>query len=164
MFRTHTYSQRPGSLGLALSTAFADSGYPIWTRWEQRETRRLLEVYPHPALISLLGRPKRVPYKISKARTYWPNLSVPQRIEELLAEYTHIHAALDGYFGDIGLVLPVPDGIARLGHLKRYEDSLDALVCAWVGAEHLAGRTLPLGDNTAAIWCPADVVLHRANC
>jgi predicted RNase H-like nuclease len=159
----HTpHSQRPGSLGLALSTAFADSGYPIWTQREEHETRRLLEVYPHPALLSLLGRAKRVPYKISKARRYWPNFSVPQRIEALLAEYTHIRAALIRSFGDIGLVLPVAEAVACLGHLKRYEDSLDALVCAWVGAEHLAGRTLPLGDNTAAIWCPANVVLHSA--
>jgi hypothetical protein len=42
--------------------------------------------------------------------------------------------------------------------LKRYEDTLDALVCAWLGFRFLAGKTLPLGDETAAIWCPWDVV------
>jgi hypothetical protein len=35
---------------------------------------------------------------------------------------------------------------------------LTVLVCAWVGAEHLAGRTVALGDDTAAIWCPINVV------
>ncbi|MDW7774366.1 MAG: hypothetical protein SCH71_15885 [Desulfobulbaceae bacterium] len=43
-------------------------------------------------------------------------------------------------------------------YLKRYEDALDALVCAWVGVKFLEGETQPLGDETAAIWCPRDVV------
>lgn len=38
--------------------------------------------------------------------------------------------------------------------LERHEDALDALVCAWVGTEHLAGRTAALGDAEAAIWTP----------
>jgi predicted RNase H-like nuclease len=38
--------------------------------------------------------------------------------------------------------------------LKRYEDSLDALVCACVGAKYLEGSAVPYGDNTAAIWVP----------
>jgi predicted RNase H-like nuclease len=153
---------RPGPLGLALSTALADSGYSISTRSEAGSARRLLEVYPHPALLSLLGRPKRVPYKVSKARTYWPDLTTTQRIEALLSEFRSIWAALVAYFGDIGLALPRAGGVTRLAQLKRYEDSLDALVCAWVGAEHLAGRTVALGDHTAAIWCPADVVFRRS--
>jgi len=43
-------------------------------------------------------------------------------------------------------------------NFKRYEDALDALVCTWVGVEHLEVNTVPLGDETAAIWCPRDVV------
>jgi predicted RNase H-like nuclease len=38
--------------------------------------------------------------------------------------------------------------------LKRYEDSLDALVCSWVGAKYLLGEAEPYGDGTAAIWVP----------
>lgn len=38
--------------------------------------------------------------------------------------------------------------------LKRYEDSLDALVCAWAGAKYLEGAAMPYGDATAAIWVP----------
>jgi predicted RNase H-like nuclease len=45
--------------------------------------------------------------------------------------------------------------------LKRYEDALDALICGWVGVEYLAGRAVPLGNEDAAIWCPADVVQIR---
>jgi predicted RNase H-like nuclease len=38
--------------------------------------------------------------------------------------------------------------------LKRYEDALDALVCAWVGAKYLLGEAVAYGDGTAAIWVP----------
>ena len=30
------------------------------------------------------------------------------------------------------------------------------LICAWVGIEHLEGRTVGMGDHTAAIWVPAE--------
>ena len=42
--------------------------------------------------------------------------------------------------------------------LKPVEDMLDALICAWIGIEHLEGRTAGLGDATAAIWVPANLV------
>lgn len=38
--------------------------------------------------------------------------------------------------------------------LKGIEDALDAVVCAWVACEHLAGRTQPYGDRDATIWLP----------
>jgi predicted RNase H-like nuclease len=155
-------SRRPGGLGLDLSTAFAELGYSLLTRTTHAPGRCLLEVYPHPALLSLLNRQRRVPYKVSKARRYWPDISVAARIKALLAQFTEIQAALVAYFGDVGLALPSIDGIKHLSSLKRFEDALDALVCAWVGAEHLAGRTVPLGDDTAATWCPVDVVFGRS--
>ena len=34
------------------------------------------------------------------------------------------------------------------------EGRVDALICAWSGIEHLEGRTIGLGDSTAAIWVP----------
>jgi predicted RNase H-like nuclease len=121
-----------------------------------------LEVYPHPALLSLMARRMRVPYKVSKARKYWPGASADQRIKKLLAEFARIASALRLYFSEIGIEIPRVGTITNLSRLKRYEDALDALVCAWVGAEHLAGRTVALGDETAAIWCPTDVVLSRS--
>ena len=39
--------------------------------------------------------------------------------------------------------------------LKRHEDALDALVCAWVGTEFLAGAAVPLGDDTRGRMVPA---------
>ncbi|MCA1794352.1 MAG: hypothetical protein LC660_10880 [Desulfobacteraceae bacterium] len=56
-------------------------------------------------------------------------------------------------------MLPETNDFKTLSFLKRYEDTLDALICAWVGVQFIANETIPLGDSTAAIWCPRDVVV-----
>lgn len=38
--------------------------------------------------------------------------------------------------------------------MKRDEDALDPLVCCWVVSAFLSGDADPLGDKTAAVWCP----------
>ena len=76
-------------------------------------------------------------------------------------EFTAIHSALTAILGDTGVDLRETGRATTLSGLKRCEDALDALVCAWVGAEFLAGRTTGLGDDTAAIWCPSDVIHGR---
>jgi predicted RNase H-like nuclease len=103
--------------------------------------------------------PRRVEYKVSKARRYWPSFTVPQRVDALLKEYAAICGAIESAFGPLKIPLPAGGAVQTLASVKRYEDVLDALVCAWVGVEFLAGRTIALGDHTAAIWCPRDVVL-----
>ena len=35
---------------------------------------------------------------------------------------------------------------------------LDGLICAWLYIEYLEGRTVGLGDHTAAIWVPQVLV------
>ncbi|HEX9736150.1 MAG TPA: DUF429 domain-containing protein [Thermoanaerobaculia bacterium] len=157
---THTpNTARPGLLGARLSSAIFASGYELaTTATAVAETKRLIEVYPHPAMLSLLQRPRRIPYKVGKSRKYWPQLMIRDRIAALLREFEAIHRALGQVFGPLSLDLPLPDDVPYLTRLKRYEDALDALVCAWVGVEYLRGRTVPLGDETAAIWCPADIV------
>jgi predicted RNase H-like nuclease len=47
-----------------------------------------------------------------------------------------------------------PTSAVPVSGLKRYEDSLDSLVCAWVGMTYLKGETVAYGDHTAAIWMP----------
>ena len=140
--------KRPGQLGQSLSSQFADEGYSIGT------CPRLVEVYPHPALLNLLGRSDRVPYKMSKTRKYWPSLSKPERIEQLLCEFTNIRDALLAAFGEINVPLPNPSSVKWLAELKRYEDALDALICAWVGTKYIDKKAIPYGDKFAAIWCP----------
>ncbi len=147
---------RPGVLGAALSRSFADAGFVLATTTVLPSAGPwLLEVYPHPALLALLGRDYRVPYKVSRSRRYWPMQPPARRIAALLREFAAIHDALTAVFGP--LPLPPPSQIASqtLSALKRYEDALDALVCAWVGVQFLAGKARPYGDAAAAVWCPA---------
>ena len=160
----HTLSDtRPGRLGALVSAAFHKAGYPMATTLKRRGVKPcLVEVYPHPALLSLLKRSSRVPYKVSKSGTYWPEKDLGQRIAALLKEFTVIHASLSRIFGPLTFDLPRVENVHTLAHLKRYEDALDALVCAWVGVEYLSGKTIAFGDATAAIRCPSDVVLSTS--
>jgi hypothetical protein len=38
--------------------------------------------------------------------------------------------------------------------LRRFEDAIDALVCAWMAAEFWSGRARAVGDANAPIWIP----------
>ena len=153
---THSATpERPGSLGAKMTGGFAALGYPVATAdTEPGAPRHLLEVYPHPALLALLGRAYRVPYKLSRSRRYWPDQSVPQRIQSLLVEHSAIEAGLRRVIRGIPTEVQPPRSVARLSALKRHEDALDALVACWVGSLYATGRSTPLGDDTAAIWFP----------
>ncbi|MCB1416911.1 MAG: DUF429 domain-containing protein, partial [Nitratireductor sp.] len=117
-------------------------------------------VYPHPALLSLLKLNERAKYKVSRSLSYWPEAGMDERIRNLIAMHKKIRAALSERFDGLNDLIPIPR-VESLSQLKKYEDALDALICAWVGVEYLAGKTVPLGDRTAAIWCPADVVIQQ---
>ena len=45
--------------------------------------RGLIEVYPHPALLSLLGIDKRATYKVGKTSSYWPGMPLAQRLDNI---------------------------------------------------------------------------------
>ncbi|MGH9429836.1 MAG: DUF429 domain-containing protein [Terriglobia bacterium] len=150
-------TERPGGLGAALSREFQSLGYTIATASDPPGALdRLIEVYPHPALLSLLGRDERVRYKVSKAGKYWPDLQASERRKAILRELHAIRAGLQAEFGLFGLPLPPLSTITTQRMLKRFEDALDAVVCAWVGTRYIEVKALPFGDSTAAIWCPAD--------
>jgi predicted RNase H-like nuclease len=112
-------------------------------------------------LLQLLRAPYRVAYKQAKSLKYWPNKSVQERVGRLLDQYRAIDAKLKQEFGPYGLSIPdALDGL-RLSDLKRYEDALDALISCWVGVCYTRGRARPLGDDTAAIWCPTEEQLGK---
>lgn len=149
-------ADRPGQIGTLFSSQARDLGFDVATTCEHvTRGKSLVEVYPHPALLSLLARDCRVKYKTARTLAYWPGRSVRGRIAELLTEYRAIHDALVGAFGDVGFELPSAERVPSLAWLKRYED---ALVCTWVGTQYAEGQTVPLGNETAAVWCPCDVV------
>ena len=55
------------------------------------------------------------------------------------------------------------EAMAALARLQRedpannedLEQARQQLICAWIGIEHLEGRTVGLGDHIAAIWVQA---------
>lgn len=118
------------------------------------QTKCILEVYPHPALIDLLRLDYRLTYKAGNTSRFWPDLSIEQRKINLLSIYNEILTALSEKIKGIPLVLP-DDLIERpFAHFKRFEDSLDALICGWVGMKYFAKEAKAYGDDTGAIWVP----------
>ena len=145
-------AERPGELGWKLVTDFLAAGYPVATKThESCGGPQLVEVYPHPALLALLREEYRVKYKVSKARKFW---KPAERIPEVVKIFRRILEELEKRLGPTGLSIPFESEIRSLARLKRYEDALDALVCAWVGTRYVDGSVDAFGDGTAAIFCP----------
>lgn len=148
---THSPSpQRPGPLADAFRAGFARLGYRVaGTSVGCGTPGVLIEVFPHASAIALLGASYRVPYKLGRMAQYWPDLDASARRRAVLAQWTKLRRALAR---DItGGALRVP-AVSTVAALKRYEDALDALMCAWTGVEYLRGRLRAHGDTTAAVW------------
>lgn len=142
----HTPNElRPGPIAEAMRLGFARHGYSVATATTKPGTpRALIEVFPHAAVIELLGADYRVPYKLSRTAQYWPELDLGARRRKLLRQWAAIRRALMSKIDRIAL----PPARAE----KRYEDALDALTCAWIGMQYLDGRVRPYGDDFAAVW------------
>jgi len=147
---------RPGPLADQMRAVLATE-FPIAT--DIAVVPALIEVYPHTALLSLLDLPRRLAYKVSRNSRYWPNTPTSVRRQRLLQAFNRI---LDGLRTKIEVDLPIPvaDAVRSFNELKRYEDSLDALICAWTAIEFLEGRCRPYGDDQAAIWVPTGSPYH----
>ena len=154
---THSPTRdRPGEISVTLKDSLCCHGYRLAVNCSKEVDRvnSVIEVYPHPALLNLLGRDYRVPYKVSRSNRYWPKTAKHERSCWLVAEFRCIYEALTQEIRGIPDFLPEIPYEGTLTFLKRYEDALDALVCAWVGARYLDGRAEPYGDCSAAIWVP----------
>jgi predicted RNase H-like nuclease len=150
-------SARPGEIGHSLTEAFRRRGYPVATTTTSvGSTPVLVEVYPHTALLALLGVEYRVPYKVSRAERYWPGIPPLERRAALVETWERILNSLSVAISGIDLPWPTGSALESVGpsKLKRYEDTLDALICAWIGLEYSAGRCQAFGDSEAAIWTP----------
>ncbi|MBI4203841.1 MAG: DUF429 domain-containing protein [Betaproteobacteria bacterium] len=146
-------AERPGASGRRLQAGFFDFGYLLATT-ANAGTPALLEVYPHVALLALTKHGERVPYKVGKTNTYWPGQSAKQRKRRLIEKWQLILDRLETYIDDIDVPLPDPDAHS-LEYLKRFEDAIDALVCAWTATQFLNKTAIPLGDDDGAIWIPS---------
>ncbi|MDC3011110.1 DUF429 domain-containing protein [Synechococcus sp. AH-736-G21] len=149
-------AERPGAMADQLRVDFAALGVLLHTRSGDQATPALIECYPHVALLALLKRDYRVPYKVSRSGKYWKaeKLTRTERIERLLDQFRAIRSGLEACISGIPDFIPELSEVKTLASLKPVEDMLDGLICTWVGIEHLEGRTVALGDDTAAIWVP----------
>jgi len=151
---THSPSAaRPGPISTTLRIDLQLAGFPLITSMSTPvpQVPAAIEVYPHVALLTLLHANYRIPYKVSKSGTYWPNVALKARQDRLLAEWRRIVAALAP---QLSMALTIPLTFKSAAAMKRYEDAIDALVCAWVGIKYLNGQADAYGDATAAIWVP----------
>ena len=151
---THTPSAlRPGKLSDELTAGFRQEGYPLLT--SEVRVPGLIEVYPHPALIELSAAARRLPYKHSKSRKYWPDDAPTVRRLKLIETWERIVMLLETKVKGVAAALPLPDLGSRAHELKAFEDALDSVVCAWVGACVLDGMARSYGDDSSAIWIPS---------
>lgn len=153
---THSPSAtRPGPISDELGRQLVCAGYTLETNSPVRGSgTRAIEVYPHPALITLTNRDYRVPYKVARTTRYWEGMPIQERTTRLLTEFQDIYRHLEADLGALPFALPSRHQVSALAHLKRFEDALDALVCAWVAKRHLLGQTSPYGDEDSTIWIP----------
>jgi predicted RNase H-like nuclease len=144
---------RPGKVSSDLMAEFARAGFDLAVNGTPLRDRQVIEVYPHIAVMRLLGEAYRVPYKIGRARQYWPEKTPAQHRLKIRQNFGRILTALERRFQ--GTPLTLPARTAGPTELKRFEDALDAIVCAWIGTQYLEGKCRAYGDDTASIWVPA---------
>lgn len=154
-------ANRPGPISQMLFEQLSACGFE-WlhakaTVSQNKNSRVFIEVYPHPALIELLGLDERLKYKVSKLQKYWPDIENDKRWAAVTQNLARLRTALDKHIAGVADWLPTAKSFIKNGamsRLKGYEDALDAVVCAWIACEFLAGRCAAYGDEKSAIWLP----------
>ncbi len=121
--------------------------------------RRAIEAFPHSATVALFHLPYVLAYKARQGRSLESRRAELRRLVDLLATLEHRTPGPsltppDGYFAEVrSAIADAPTGAA----LRRLEDPLDAVVCAYVGMLFLAGQACVVGDGeTGAIVTPVD--------
>lgn len=112
----------------------------------QQPCRIAFEVYPHAAMVRLFGLPRILEYKARPGRSLLYRRGQMEAYIDLLACLPHPPLDLPDWLVDI------PETAAGL---KRFEDRIDALFCAWLAARAwmYGGEVLGAAD-TGAIWLP----------
>jgi predicted RNase H-like nuclease len=97
------------------------------------EARVAIEVYPHPATIVLFGLPRTLKYKQKPGRSVQALRTESLRLVELLESLEHADPALRlrSHPGWVRVREAVA-GATRKVDLKRVEDPIDAVLCAYI--------------------------------
>jgi predicted RNase H-like nuclease len=152
---------RPDKAVTGMARDFEAAGFQLATTRSRPPS--LIEVYPLAALVRLLRAERRPAYKVSKVARYrWPG-DISARIDRLLLTWRSICDELEREVGKLGIDFPERSFVRSASQLKPYEDAIDAVISAWVGACFLDGTAepFPADDPDAAIWIPAPSALAR---
>jgi predicted RNase H-like nuclease len=146
---------RPDNAVTEMVRAFEAAGFALATAGSTR-LPALIEVFPLAALVRLLNVERRPAYKVGKISRYGWQGDRAQRIDHLLDQWRFICNALQTEVGELGIGFPPRSSVRTASSLKPFEDALDAVISAWVGACFLEGtaEAFPAHAATAAIWIP----------
>ena len=158
---THSPTKsRPGAVSDDLMGELKKLGYELVTCAPDQADHEVsdkatIEVYPHPAIVRLLNLEFRLEYKVDNSNKFWPGQSLAKRRKRLSANLSRLRTGLATRISGIPEdCIPTDAFVESRSSLKRFEDTLDALVCAWIGSCYLEGRAECYGDANAAIWVP----------
>lgn len=156
---THTPSAvRPGPISKSLFQQLRKAGYQWHTQGKAGQTARVfIETYPHPAIIELMQLPMRLAYKTSRVSQYWPEANSRTRWQRLCKNLDALRLALVDEINGLENLIPSAKVLLKNGNkaqLKHLEDSLDAVVCCWIGYQFWRGHALAYGNEQSAIWLP----------
>jgi predicted RNase H-like nuclease len=123
--------------------------------------RRALEVYPHSTIVALFELSRVLAYKVRPHRSVESRRCELLRLVELLATLADPTASLEGYPPLLdprallaGLRSRV-EAAATSAALRRQEDPIDAIVCAYAALLFVHGLAQVIGDaHTGAIVTP----------
>ena len=124
---------------------------------DPQAARRALEVYPHAATVALFGLPRTLKYKAKPGRTLESQRAELLRLTALLGTLhdadppLRLGAAWHELTGDVAAA-------TRKSELRRAEDPVDAVVCAYVAAyahRRPADVTTYADESGAAIVTPS---------
>jgi predicted RNase H-like nuclease len=109
---THSPTRtRPGEVSTDFMRQFGKAGFRCdFGRSAQGD--RLIEVYPHVALLALANSACRLPYKAQKTNSYWRQISIEERRRKLLAQWRRILVLLRRHIDGIGLELSRKESIS----------------------------------------------------
>lgn len=108
----------------------------------------MMEVYPHAAMVALFDLPRIIKYKKGRVSDKRAGLRRLQQLLWLLIHHDPPLVATDS----LRWLLGQPINALRGKELKNYEDSLDALMCAYVAYHYWVwggARTEVFGDVTS---------------
>jgi predicted RNase H-like nuclease len=123
--------------------------------------RRALEVYPHSTIVALFELPRVLAYKVRPHRSVQCRRDELLRLVDFLATLADPTAGLDGYpalHDPAAKLVELRAGVAAAitsAALRRLEDPIDAIVCAYASLLFLHGLACVIGDaETGAIVTP----------